>query len=111
MWPRRPRPTVKPSRSWNGSPCCPLYDHFNVAVIHARLAGLAPRPGSGLSAAEGRAEADRAMTWLRKAVDGGFRPPRGEPGHEPFDPLRSRPDFQLLLMDLAFPAEPFARGE
>jgi hypothetical protein len=27
------------------------------------------------------------------------------------DPLRSRPDFQLLLMDLAMPAEPFARGD
>jgi hypothetical protein len=25
------------------------------------------------------------------------------------DPLRSRPDFQLLMMDLAMPAEPFAR--
>jgi hypothetical protein len=26
------------------------------------------------------------------------------------DPLRSRDDFQLLMMDLAFPAEPFAHG-
>ena len=25
------------------------------------------------------------------------------------DPLRSRADFQMLLMDLAFPEEPFAR--
>jgi hypothetical protein len=25
------------------------------------------------------------------------------------DPLRPRPDFQLLLMDLAFPADPFER--
>ncbi|MGA2700271.1 MAG: hypothetical protein ABSH35_04145 [Isosphaeraceae bacterium] len=24
------------------------------------------------------------------------------------DPLRSRPDFQMLMMDLAFPDEPFA---
>ena len=55
-------------------PLLPLYDQFNVAVIHAGLAGLAPMPGSGLSAAEGRAEADRAMTWIRKAVDGGYRP-------------------------------------
>ena len=27
-----------------------------------------------------------------------------------FDPLRSRPDFQALLMDLAFPVDPFARA-
>ena len=25
------------------------------------------------------------------------------------DPLRSRPDFQALMADLAFPANPFAR--
>jgi hypothetical protein len=25
------------------------------------------------------------------------------------DPLRPRPDFQMLMMDLAFPYEPFAR--
>jgi hypothetical protein len=27
------------------------------------------------------------------------------------DPLRDRPDFRLLLMDLAMPAEAFARRE
>src|SRR5262249_59054577 len=27
------------------------------------------------------------------------------------DALRSRPDFQFLMMDLAMPAEPFARGD
>ena len=26
-----------------------------------------------------------------------------------FDSLRSRPDFQALLMDLAFPADPFSK--
>jgi hypothetical protein len=26
------------------------------------------------------------------------------------DPLRSRPDFQLLMMDLEFPDDPFAPG-
>ena len=25
------------------------------------------------------------------------------------EPLRARPDFQLLMMDVAFPAAPFAR--
>jgi hypothetical protein len=27
------------------------------------------------------------------------------------DPLRSRPDFHLLMMDLEFPDDPFARGD
>jgi hypothetical protein len=27
------------------------------------------------------------------------------------DPIRSRSDFQLLLMDMAFPADPFVRGD
>jgi hypothetical protein len=89
-------------------PVLPPYDHFNVAMIHAGLAGIAPRPGSGLSAAAGRAEADRAMTSLRRAVDGGSRPPAHELAAPEFDPLRSRADFRLLLMDLAFPKDPFA---
>jgi len=92
-------------------PLLPSYDHFNVGTMHAGLAGLAPRPGSGLSAAEGRDEADRAMTWLRKAVDVGYRPPAQMLAEPVLDSLRSRPDFQLLLMDLTFPADPFARDE
>jgi len=92
-------------------PLLPPVDQYNVGSIHAGLAGLAPRPGSGLSVAEGRAEADRAMTWLRKAVDGGFRPLAQMPAASELDPLRSRPDFQLLLMDVAFPTKPFARSE
>jgi hypothetical protein len=90
-------------------PRLPLYDQFNVASIHAGLAGVAPQPGSGLSAADGRAAADRAMTWLRKAVDGGYRPTLALIRAEPeFNPLRSRRDFQLLMMDLAFPKDPIA---
>ena len=50
------------------------------------------------------------MTWLRKAVDGGFRPLAQMLAEPVFNPLRSRPDFQLLLMDLAFPKDPFVRG-
>ncbi len=91
-------------------PRLPPLDHFNVAMIRAGLAEVAPKPGSGLSAAEGRAEADQAMTWLRKAVDGGFRPLAAIRSEDVFNALRSRPDFQLLLMDLAFPQDPFARG-
>ena len=50
--------------------------------------------------------ADRAMAKLTKAVAAGYRDVatlRKEPA---LDPLRSRPDFQALMMDLAFPANP-----
>lgn len=54
-------------------------------------------------------EASRGMDLLRQAVAAGFRERdwlRTEPG---LNPLRDRPDFQLLMTDLAFPAEPIAR--
>src|SRR5262249_22091367 len=81
---------------------------FDLARNHALLAGLALESDSGLSAADGRAEADRAMTVLKDAVASGFREPKlvNDPD---LAPLHPRPDFQLLMMDLAFPTDPFAR--
>ncbi len=84
------------------------FDHYNAACAHARLAGIAVLPGSSFSAKEGVAEADRAMTSLREAVGLGFRDLAVMRTDSDLDPLRSRPDFQLLLMDVAMPAEPFA---
>ena len=46
---------------------------FSRSCCHAALAGLASRPGSGVSAREGRDESDRAMSSLRQAVAFGFR--------------------------------------
>jgi hypothetical protein len=75
------------------------------------LAGLAGRAGSGVSAAERQEEANKSMEWLRRAVAMGYRS-RIELGRDPaLDPLRDRPDFQLLMMDMAMPAEPFARTQ
>jgi len=41
----------------------------------------------------------------------GYRNPDLYRTESALDPLCTRPDFQVLMMDLAFPAEPFARGE
>jgi eukaryotic-like serine/threonine-protein kinase len=84
-----------------------LYDH---AATHARLGALASVPGSNVTAALGAAELDRAMDALRRAVANGYRDlPRFERDPD-LDTLRQRPDFRLLMLELAFPADPFARS-
>jgi eukaryotic-like serine/threonine-protein kinase len=65
----------------------------------------------GVSTAEGADQAEKAMAVLRQAVTLGKRNPYAYRTETALDPLRNRPDFRLLMMDLAFPAEPFARGE
>jgi len=84
-----------------------LYEH---AATHARLGAQAGVPGSNVTAALGAAELDRAMDVLRRAVANGYRNlPRLERDPD-LDPLRQRPDFRLLMLELAFPADPFARS-
>jgi hypothetical protein len=83
-------------------------DRYNLTCLHAKLAGLAALPGSGITVAKGRAEADRAMHWLRQAVATGYRNVALMQRDPDLDPLRSRPDFQLLMMDLAMPEDSFA---
>jgi hypothetical protein len=73
-----------------------------------QLAGLAGRAGSCVSAAEGSEETTRAMGWLRRKVGVGYRNANVVRIESALDPLRSRDDFRLIMMDLAFPAEPFA---
>jgi tRNA A-37 threonylcarbamoyl transferase component Bud32 len=87
-----------PGEAWYGTACC-----------HAALAGLARSAGSGVPIASSPTEADRAMEDLRRAVATGsaeFDVFRTEAA---LDPLRGRDDFQLLLLDLAFPTAAFAR--
>ena len=86
----------------------PTLDPYHLACDHARLAELAGAADSGLSAAEGPAERDRALECLPAAVAAGFRDLARIRTDTDLDPLRVRPDFQLLMMDLAFPDDPFA---
>jgi serine/threonine-protein kinase len=82
---------------------------FLNALYHAALAGMGGQTGSGVSAAEGAAEAETAMTLLRKAVGMNFHVAAFRT-EEVLDVLRGRDDFRLLMMDVDFPAEPFAPG-
>jgi hypothetical protein len=48
------------------------------------------------------------MGLLRRAVALGLLDRDAYRGETALDPLRDRPDFRLLIMDLALPTEPFA---
>ena len=82
------------------------FEWFELGCCHAALAGM---NGPEASPGERLGHADRAMDLLRKAAALGQRDRsayRCDPG---LSALRDRPDFRLLLMDLAMPADPFAR--
>jgi tetratricopeptide (TPR) repeat protein/tRNA A-37 threonylcarbamoyl transferase component Bud32 len=84
-------------------------NHFNLACYRARLAGLAGKPGSQLTTDDGRVESDRAMEHLRRAAASGFRMLSLLSSDHDLDALRSRTDFRVLVADLSFPTDPFAR--
>jgi tetratricopeptide (TPR) repeat protein len=81
---------------------------FDLASIRAQFGAFAAGPGSGMSDTAARSELDRAFDALRGACAAGFRNLAVLRTSSYLDPLRSRPDFQLLMLDLAFPADAFA---
>jgi serine/threonine protein kinase/tetratricopeptide (TPR) repeat protein len=70
---------------------------YEAACCHAALAGLARRPGSGVSAAEGQKEAEEAMKWLGRAVAKGYQNSSQIRMESAFDSVRKRPDFLMLV--------------
>src|SRR5262249_12322836 len=82
---------------------------YVLGACHARLGGIAGIAGSDLSAAEGAAELDKAMAMLHRAVAQGYRNVTWMRRDADLDPLRSRPDFQALMLDLEFPSDPFSK--
>ena len=62
--------------------------------------GLAGQEGTGVSAAEGKANADQAMALLRKAVDAATATSHDYRTEDALDPLREREDFKKLLAEL-----------
>jgi tetratricopeptide (TPR) repeat protein len=84
---------------------------YNIACAHACLASLIgrqPRPTPSQHALVPR-HLDHAIAYLRQSIDTGYRDLRLIAGDHDLDPLRSRPDFQRLVMDPVFPNDPFAR--
>jgi tetratricopeptide (TPR) repeat protein len=81
---------------------------YSLAGCHARLGGIAGAAGSGVPAAEGAAELERAMSVLRRAVTAGCRNVSWMKRDPDLDALRARPDFQAMMADLAFPDQSFS---
>jgi hypothetical protein len=52
-----------------------------------------------------------ATKSLQQAIEAGFRDLDRIRNDNDLNPVRARPEFQMLMMDLAFPAEPFAGAE
>ena len=61
-----------------------------------------------MSAAEAEDQAARAIAALSRASGMGYRNAHAWQTDSALDPLRSRDDFRLLMMDVDFPAEAFA---
>jgi hypothetical protein len=71
---------------------------------------LAGVEGSGVAAERAPFEIETALAVLNKAVEMGYRSIDIYRTEASLDPLRDREDFRLFMLDLAFPADPFARG-
>jgi hypothetical protein len=80
------------------------------AGCDALLSQIAGMKDSGIPAEERQIETEKAIAVLRRILAEGFRAPELRSESSP-EPLRSRPDFRRLMMDVDFPARPFGRGD
>jgi serine/threonine-protein kinase len=86
-----------------------LNDRYNLACTLA-LASTVADPAEGpTAAARQRRDADLAVDTLRQAIRRGWAYADVMRTDPDFQSISRRPDFQALLLDLALPANPFAR--
>ncbi len=81
---------------------------FYYAATAACLSALSGLPGTEKSQIERETEAENALDLLRRAIALGYRDAVTFRTETAFDPLRSRNDFRLTMMDLVMPRAPFA---
>ena len=101
----------KPWQSLNPCPRAIPGLRFSLRAVTLQLSALAGRAGSGVPAAAGESALDAALRQLQSAVSGGYRNPDLYRTESALDPLRDHPDLGLLMLDLAFPTQPFARDD
>ena len=83
------------------------YSLYNLACFRSLLAGVGSQSGSGLTGEEVSRLGEEAVATLRRAVAAGLEDVAFMRRDPDLDALRSREDFQLLLLDLDFPDKPF----
>jgi eukaryotic-like serine/threonine-protein kinase len=81
---------------------------YNRACARSLKAATLRQLGGEAASQAGPLE-DAAVADLRRSLALGFRNFRLMATDTDLNPLRSRPDFRLLLMDATFPANPFRR--
>ena len=82
---------------------------YNLACVDSQLVALMRSgPPGEAEPARGDAYADRAIAALRRAVAAGYHGVDSLRIDPDLAPLRSRDDFQRILLDAAFPDDPFA---
>jgi tetratricopeptide (TPR) repeat protein len=101
--------TVRALELFDGLPARSGAEWFETACCHATLARLAGRAAPGLTAEQEGVETERAMDSLREAFALGYRDLATLRHEAALVAIRERPDFRLLMMDLAMPPRPFAR--
>jgi hypothetical protein len=86
-------------------------DLYNLAFVYSlesALLGRSQRTGGPQDRIENQKLADLAVSALRRAVLAGWKDARRAKRDPDLDPLRSRSDFEALILDMAFPAQPIA---
>jgi tetratricopeptide (TPR) repeat protein len=82
-------------------------EEWEWTMLWAEAAELLGNPGPVPTLQEVRAEPDRAMATLRRMAAAGYLQPEVARNNPQLAPLRSRSDFQLLMLDLDMPSRPF----
>ena len=104
--PNAPAPCWKQHRSLLAD------DLYELALSHALASELAspePLPATGEDRFRREAHADQAISLLRRAIESGYRKRAALESDPGWQPIRHRADFQMLLRDIDYPADPFAR--
>jgi serine/threonine-protein kinase len=84
---------------------------YSLACFRSLLAGAGTQSGSGLTPGEVSRLGKEAVATLRRAVAAGLQNVAFMRRDSDLDALRQREDFQLLLLDLDFPDEPFGSSD
>ena len=78
---------------------------YNAASLRAVTAAVQAKNSAADAARLAKEDADRAMQWLHKAVEAGYKDLANMKKDTDLDPLREREDFKKLLAELEKGAE------